>query len=91
MWGMVRDELESVNRAFMQYCTCHSKKLVLDPREHSELQKTYFQTSICIGSDEVDELEVIRLVAREVVTELFVRKRKHETLKLGGCGNEIRK
>lgn len=34
---------------------------------------------------------MIRLVAREVVTELFVRKRKQETLKLGGCGNEIRK
>lgn len=41
-------------------------------------------------SEVEDKLEVTRLLTRKVVTELFVRERKYENLKLSGRGNERR-
>lgn len=86
MWGMVRDGLESMKRADMDYCMCHSKELVLfNPREDFELQKTYLSTRIFIfidvsRCDIENKLEVTRLLAGRLFTKLFVQDSKGETL-----------
>lgn len=79
----------------MEYCMCYSKELVLlDLKADFELQKTYLQIFIFIDvscSDVEDGLEVTRLLTGRLVTELFVKERKDENLKLSGHGNEMRK